>query len=78
MSDSHTLNFGSKAKSSHRSPLEKVHHREMDTTNFIDANEIQQCQYLICALQWIASLGMININTSSMTLPYFRVELRVG
>ena len=68
MSDSYVSIFGSKPKSTYHSPLEKNDHPELDTTEFLDADGIQQYQSLIGALQWAVSLGRMDVTTAVMTM----------
>ena len=78
MLDSCTSIFGSKKKLSHQSSLENGDNPELDTTNFLDANGIQQLQSLIDTLQWVVSLDRIGITTSVINISSFRVEHIIG
>ena len=69
--------FGSKPKSA-PSPLEKGDHPEIDTSELLDENGIQQYQSLIGAMQWAVSIGRIDITTAVMTLSGFRSAPRRG
>jgi len=68
--------FGSKPKQNVTSPLKKGDHPELDMSDELDANGINNYQPLIGALQWSVSLGRINITTAIMTMSGFRVALR--
>ena len=54
------------------SPLEKNNHPELDESEFLDTNGIQQYQSLIGSLQWAVSLGRLDVTNGVMTLSGFR------
>ena len=60
--------FGEKPKTSVTSPLEKGDHPELDVYTLLDDYGFQRYQSLIGALQWLISLGRIDIMTHVMTL----------
>jgi hypothetical protein len=64
--------FGSKPSQKFTSPLEKGDHPEIDTSKFLDSTETQQYQSLIGAMQWVVSIGRMDITTAVMTLSSFR------
>jgi hypothetical protein len=70
--------FASKPRTSFTSPLEKNDHPEIDTSDFLDEQGIQQYQSLIGSLQWAVSLGRFDITTAVMTLSSFRACPRKG
>ena len=70
--------YGSKPNERHLSPLEKGDHPELETSELLDADGVQQYQSLIGALQWAVSLGRFDICTAVMTLSSFRAAPRVG
>jgi hypothetical protein len=63
--------FGELRQQSYRSPLEKGDHPEVDTSDYLDANGIQQYQSMIGALQWMVTNGLFDILTSVMTMSGF-------
>lgn len=60
------------------SPLETNDHPEIDTSDFLDEEGIQQYQSLIGSLQWAVSLGRFDVATAVMTLSSFRARPRKG
>ena len=70
--------FGSKPKQNVTSPLEKGDHPELDVSDELDADGIKNYQSLIGTLQWVVSLGRIDITTAVMTMSGFRVAPRKG
>ena len=55
------------------SPLEKGDHPELDDSELLDAEGIQQYQLLIGLLQWVISLGRFDIATAVMSMSSFQV-----
>jgi hypothetical protein len=51
--------FESKPRTNVTLPLEKNDHPEVDTSDFLDEEGIQQYQSLIESLQWVVSLGRL-------------------
>ena len=78
MVESYQNMFGEKPKRNIRSPLEKGDHPELDTSELLDQNGIQQFQSLIGSLQWALSIGRVDIATAVMTLSSYRVAPRRG
>jgi hypothetical protein len=70
--------FGTKPKASYVSPLPPNDHPELDDTELLGEDGIQQYQSLIGALQWTISLGRFDVATAVMTLSGFRVAPRIG
>ena len=70
--------FGTKPKLTYSSPLEKGDHPELDTSEYLDSDGVQQYQSMIGAIQWAVSLGRLDVNTAVMTLASFRAEPRQG
>jgi len=70
--------FGSKPRTHVTSPLEKNDHPEVDDTELLDAEGVQQYQSLIGSLQWAVSLGRLDITTAVMTMSSFRSLPRKG
>jgi hypothetical protein len=59
--------FGMKPNKSATSPLEKGENPELDTSDLCDAKQIAQYQSMVCAMQWIVTIGRFDINTAVMT-----------
>ena len=76
--DSFERMFGHPPKQNVMSPMEKNDHPEIDTSELLDLDGIQQYQSLIGALQWVVSIGRFDIQTAVMTLSSFRVAPRRG
>jgi Reverse transcriptase (RNA-dependent DNA polymerase) len=70
--------FGENPKHVYHSPLEKGDHPELDTTELLDAKGTELYQSLIGSLQWIISIGRLDVQTAVMTLSGFRVAPKVG
>ena len=69
--------FGEKPKHS-TSPLIKGDHPELDTSELCDNKDISRYQSMIGALQWIVSIGRLDVITAVMTMSGFRVAPRKG
>jgi hypothetical protein len=61
-----------------RQPLPKGDHPELDDSELLEADGIQQYQSLIGSLQWAVTLGRIDIQTAVMSLSGFRTAPRKG
>jgi hypothetical protein len=59
-------------------PLEKGHHQELDTSKLCMTEQIAQYQSKTGALQWIVTIGQLDINTAVMTMSGFHRAPRVG
>ena len=59
-------------------PLEKGDHLELDTSNFLDSNNMMIYQSLIGAMQWSISIGRFDIASAVMSLSTFRAMPRRG
>ena len=70
--------FGEKPKTRALSPLEQNDHPELDDSELLDEEGIQQYQSLIGALQWTISLGRYDIGCSVMTMSAFHAAPRIG
>jgi len=70
--------FGEKPSAKMYSPLEKGDHPELDDSELLDAEGIQQYQSLIGSLQWAISLGRFDIATAVMSMSSFKVLLHQG
>jgi hypothetical protein len=60
------------------SPLEKVNHPEVDSSNDLDNEVIKRYQKMIGCLQWDVSLGRLDIKTETMPMSRFRSAPRQG
>lgn len=69
--------FSQKPKSVY-SPMEPNDHPELDTLEFLDDRKTKTYQSLIGTLQWLITIGRIDIFTSVMSLSSFRSEPRFG
>jgi Reverse transcriptase (RNA-dependent DNA polymerase) len=70
--------FGELRRQSYTSPLAKGEHPEVEISDYLDANGIQQYQSMIGALKWMVTIGRFDILTSVMTMPGFCVAPRKG
>ena len=70
--------FGTKPRAGYTSPLLSNDHPELDDTELLDDDGIQQYQSLIGALQWTISLGRFDIATAVMSMSSFRVAPHAG
>jgi hypothetical protein len=59
------------------SPLEKGDHSELDNTEELDEDGTKRYQTMIGYLQWAVSLGIFDIQTSTMTISCFRAAPRI-
>ena len=78
LASSYMTMFGEKPKTRSKSPLESGDHPETDISELLDAEEIQQYQSLIGALQWTVTLGRYDIMCTVMTMSSFRSAPRIG
>ena len=69
--------FGSKPYP-YSSPLEKGEHPELDTTDLVDEDGIKLYRAMIGQLQWLVSLGRIDVFTATMSMSRWRVAPRQG
>ena len=70
--------FGKLPTTRHRSPLQGGDHPELDTSEFLDATCIKVYQSLVGSLQWIVSIGRLDVNTAVITMASFRTAPREG
>ena len=70
--------FGEKPRMNIYSPLEKGDHPELDDSELLDPQGVEQYQSIIGSLQWAISLGRLDIATAVMTLSGFRAAPRRG
>jgi len=59
-------------------PLIKGDHPELDATSELDVNGIKKYRSLIGSLQWVVTLGRLDIAVAVMTLSSFRAAPREG
>jgi hypothetical protein len=78
MHDNYVRLFGEKAKLNVFSPLEKGDHPELDTSEFLNEDNIQKYQSLIGSMQWAVLLGRFDIATAVMTMSAYRAAPREG
>jgi hypothetical protein len=72
------LMFNEEMSGKFHSPLEPNDHPELDTSELLEADEVQKYQSLIGSLQWLITLGRFDIQTAVMTLSSFRALPRRG
>jgi len=60
------------------SPLADGDHPELDTSEFLDKDDIQKYQSLVGAMQWAASIGRFDIQTAVMAMSSFQAAPRKG
>ena len=70
--------FGEAPKQKYSSPLEKGDHPELDTTELLGPDSIVVYHSMIGALQWLISIGRLDIHSAVMTLSGFREAPRTG
>jgi hypothetical protein len=63
--------FGEKPNTKMHSLLEQGDHPELDTSELLDQNGVQQFHLLIGLLQWAIPLGCFDIATAVMSLSSF-------
>ena len=76
--DSYGRMFGTKPRMTYASPIEKGDHPELDTSPLLDEKGIMRYQSMLGALQWIVSIGRLDIATAVMSMGSFRVAPREG
>ena len=72
MEESYERLFGEQTNNKVLSPLIKGDHPELDTSTFLEENNIEICQSLIGSMQWAVSIERWDIQTTVMTLSSFR------
>ena len=77
MNEAYTKLFGAPPKHA-SSPLEKGDHPELDSSHKLGPEDVKRYQSLIGSLQWLVSLGRLDIATAVMTMSGFRVAPRKG
>jgi hypothetical protein len=70
--------FGQQPKQNVSSPLEKRDHPDTNSSDLLDANGIQMYQSMIGALQWMVTIGQLDITTAVITMSGLRVAHRNG
>ena len=70
--------FGEKPSTRAVSPLEHGDHPELDDSDLLDNDGIEQYQSLIGSLQWTISLGRFDTACAVMTMSAFRTAPRIG
>jgi hypothetical protein len=70
--------FGRQPKQNVASLLKKGDHPETNSSNLLDAKGIQMYQSMIGSLQWMVTIGQLDITTAVLTMSGFRVAPRTG
>jgi Reverse transcriptase (RNA-dependent DNA polymerase) len=70
--------FGMKPSQNVTSPLEKGDHPGLDSSELYNDKQISQYQSMIGSLQWIVTIGRLDIHTAVMTMSGFCIAHRVG
>ena len=70
--------FGEKPRMTYASPIEKGDHPELDTSPLLDDKGIMKFQSMLGALQWVVSIGRMDVATAVMSMGSFRVAPREG
>ena len=78
MEESYERLFGEQPNDKVVSPLVKGDHPELDTSIFLEENDIEIYQSLIESMQWAVSIGRWDIQIAVMTLSSFRAQPRQG
>jgi hypothetical protein len=60
------------------SPLEKRDHPEQDSSELCNDEQISQYQSMIGSLQWIVTIGRLDVHTAKMTMSVFCIAPRIG
>jgi hypothetical protein len=68
--------FGIKPKFA--SPLEKGDHPELDMSELCTTEQVAHYQSMIGSLQWIVTIGRVDIHTAVTTMSGFRIAPRIG
>ena len=61
-----------------KSPIADGDHPELDTSEFLEGNDVVIYQSLIGAMQWAISIGRLDITTGVMTMSSFQAMPRLG
>ena len=61
-----------------RTPLDKNDHPELDDTELLTGESIQHYLTMIIDLQWLVTLGRLDIHAQVTTMPRFRSAPRKG
>ena len=77
MLDNYTRMFGTLPKEV-ITPLIKGDHPDLDATSELDVDGVKKYQSLIGALQWVVTLGRLDIAVAVKTLSSFRAAPREG
>ena len=68
--------FGESPKQNVHLLIEKGNHPELDTSDFLGSNALEDYQSLIGLLQWVVFIGRFDVTTAVMTLSGFRAAPR--
>ena len=70
--------FNEQPKTNVWSPMEKGDHPELGTLEELGLGDIKKFQSPLGALQWLVTIGRLDIATAVMTLLKFRITPRAG
>jgi hypothetical protein len=70
--------FGEPPKHFVTSPIEKGDNPNLDTSALLDFKGIAMYNSTVGALQWVVTIGHLDITTAVMTMSSFRIAPRVG
>ena len=76
--DAYFRTFGERPRTRYSSPLEGGDHPELDTSEYLEEKGIKKYQSLIGILQWLVTLGRLDIATAVMSMSSFRAAPRIG
>ena len=76
--DSYKQLFGCMPNKNFRSPLADGDHPKLDTSEFLDEDDIQKYQSLVGAMQWAVSIGIFDIQIAVMSMSSFQAQPRKG
>jgi hypothetical protein len=78
MVESYKRMFNENPLSKANSLLDSNDHPEVDTSEFLDEDGIQQYQSLIGSMQWAISIGRVDIAVHVMSMSSFRTSPQHG
>ena len=61
-----------------KTPLEKNDHPELDTSEILEGQEVNQYLIMVGQLQWLITLGRFDIQAQVITMSRFRAQPRKG
>ena len=69
--------FNEKPPSNYTTQLEKGDHPELDITDLLDPSRVQKFQSLIASIQWVVSIGRLDVATVVMSLSGYQSIPRI-